>query len=154
MVITLLAACGDPRSGEVFTQGASARGAAPGKSASAKSSPVPGRGGQRTIEVRTVRGMYRRAGEVAQFRPCGAPRALDVTGTPEARYLLAERFRWSAVWQNRPMFAVFGGAIVQDTLKRSSTGASDSVVRRYFLARVDSLRTWDPKDCGGMKVTP
>jgi hypothetical protein len=87
-----------------------------------------------------------------------------MTGRPEALGRLRERFRWNAVWLERPMYAVFQGRIVHDTLpppagRRTDAAVSDSattprVVRRFFIVRVDTLRSWQPRDCDGARPVP
>lgn len=107
------------------------------------------------MTVKRFSGYYYRLGEVSQFRPCGTGELLDITGTAEGRYLLNERFRFNAVWQGRKMFGVLQGAIVTDTPR--TAGAKADTVKpvprtRFFITGVDSLRTWQASDCGGMRI--
>lgn len=107
------------------------------------------------MQIKRYSGYYRRLGGVSQFRPCGTGALLDIIGTPEGRFRLEESFRWNAVWQGRKMFGIFQGAIVTDTPR--TTGATADTApplprTRFFITGLDSLRTWQASDCGGMRI--
>ena len=150
LLLASLAACGAPGSDTVFLQGNPKAGVRDSARAVVAMPPQP------RIQPKLYRGHYRRLNDESRFRPCGTRIPLDVTGTPEARFRLHERFRFNAVWQGRAMFGVFYGAIVTDTLTPKGPAASDSgavtTVTRFFITGVDSLRTWHADDCGGMRV--
>ena len=151
LLLASLAACGAPGSDAVFLQGNPKAGV--GDSARA----VVARPAQVRMEPKQYRGLYRRLNDESRFQPCGTKVPLDVTGTPEARFILHERFRFNAVWQGRAMFGVFYGVIVTDTLKpKSPAAAGDSGTvttrTRFFITGLDTLRTWHSSDCGGMRV--
>jgi hypothetical protein len=55
------------------------------------------------------------------------------------------------------MYGVFVGAIVTDTPETKVRGVpGDSVPRaprtRFYITAVESLRTWQPGDCAGMRI--
>lgn len=143
LLLCVLAGCGAPGSDAVFTK------------ATAKAPPpvAPKQPERKMPAFKRHAGLYRRVGEESRFQPCGTRVPLDVTGTGEGRAVLAERFRFSAVWQGLPMYGVFNGAVVTDTPRVK--GVPDSLakpVTRFFIIGVDSLRTWQDGDCGGMRV--
>lgn len=145
----LLASCGEPGTDTVFVR------ALPGNQVT--TSPAAGDSAtapeEARMEIMTYRGMYFRDGDISEFQPCGTPAPLPVDGTREGRFLLAERFRWNAMWQGRPMFAVLTGAIVLDTLgdtAAASDAAPPDTVRRFFVTGVDTVRTWE-NECPGMR---
>jgi hypothetical protein len=146
-LLTALAACGAPGADAVFTKGNPKIGAPD----SARPAPVLAP----RIQPKRYTGYYRRLGEESQFRPCGTGALLDIIGTPDARYRLHEAFRWNSFWQGRKMFGVFQGMILTDTLPTTGAKADTAppVLRtRFFITGVDSLRTWDTSDCGGMRI--
>lgn len=141
-----LTGCGAPGADAVFSRATpKAAGTDSARPAVRAQPPKP------RFTPKPVRGQYLRKGEESTFRPCGRREALDVTGSAEGRYLLAERYRWNAVWQGRATFAVLVGGIVTDTVKTANRGGDTtrSVVTRFFVTGVDSLRTWQQGDCGG-----
>ena len=142
-------ACGPPASDAGFTTGKTKSADSAGALKKAPSPPVA------QARPSIHRGLYRRLGDDSRFRPCAAPAALEVTGTPLGRAQLAEQFRWNSVWQGRNMFGVFEGMIMTDTVVPKAT-AADSATRtirtRFFITAVESLRTWEPRDCNGMRV--
>jgi hypothetical protein len=147
-LLTALAACGAPGGDAVFTKG-NPKIATPDSARSAAAPPAP------RIQPKRYTGYYRRLSGESQFRPCGTDALLDVIGTPDARLRLSEAFRWNSVWQGRKMFGIFQGAIVTDTPR--TTGAKADTAppvprRRFFITDVDSLRTWQSSDCGGMRI--
>jgi hypothetical protein len=149
LLLAALNACGAPGSDSVFSTGGSTR-------AKVDSSSVPKvvmAPQAPRILTKRYGGLYRRLGEDSRFRPCGTPTPLEIFGPAEARMALHERFRFSSVWQGRNMFGQFQGAIVTDTQRpqRSDTGIG-TIRTRFFIVAVDSLRTWQPRDCGGMRV--
>jgi hypothetical protein len=140
LLVLVAAGCGSQGSDAVFLQ------ALPGRGDSMVKAP---RQGVRLPNTR-YEGLYRRAGDDATFRPCGTTASLAITGTGEGRALLADRFRWNSVWQNLPLYAVLRGTILTDTLV-SKGDSAPTVVRRFFVTGVDSMRAWDG-DCGGMST--
>jgi hypothetical protein len=145
--LTALNACGAPGADDVFTKG-NPRIAAPDSARPALAQPP-------RIQPKRISGYYRRLGEESQFRPCGTNALLDIIGTPDGRFRLQEAFRWNSVWQGRKMFGIFQGAIVTDTPR--TTGAKGDTAApvprtRFFIMGVDSLRTWQAGDCGGMRI--
>ncbi len=146
LLLCTLAACGAPGSDAVFTN--AAKGSAPdSKQVVAKEPARP------APNFKRYTGLYRRSGDESRFQPCGTRVPLDVFGSFEGRALLAERFRFNSVWQGLPMYGVFTGAVVTDTPRVK--GAPDSTakpVTRFYIIGVDSLRTWQDGDCGGMRV--
>ena len=148
-LLIALAACGAPGSDAVFTKG-NPRIAAPDSArAVAARPPAPG------MRPRRFSGYYFRQDEESQFRPCGTEALLDVIGTAAARTMLKDSFRWNSVWQGRKMFGVFQGAIVTDT-PRTGGGKADTAPpvprTRFFITGLESLRTWQSSDCGGMRI--
>ena len=147
-VLAMLGACGPPSSDAGFSQGKTK--AADSAGALKKAAP-PVAQARPSIH----RGLYRRLGDDSRYRPCAAPAALEVTGTPLGRAQLAEQFRWNSVWQGRNMFGVFAGMVVTDTAIQK-VAAADTAPRtirpRFFITAVESLRTWEPGDCNGMRV--
>jgi len=147
-ILAMLAACGPPSSdagfGKAKTKSADSAGAL-------KKVATPVAQARPSIH----RGLYRRLGEDSRYRPCATPAGLEVTGTALGRAQLAEQFRWNSVWQGRNMFGVFEGMIVTDTVIPKGA-AADSATRtirtRFFITAVESLRTWEPGDCNGMRV--
>jgi hypothetical protein len=78
---------------------------------------------------------------------------LEVRGRPDALSRLRDRYRWNAVEMNRPLFAVFRGAIVSDTAGAGDPAAGDTtapaaMVQRFLLVWPESLRAWREGDCG------
>ena len=108
------------------------------------------------MQLQRYTGYYKRdSGSV--FQPCGTPVPLEVTGSWQGRSSLQDRFRWNSVWMGRPMFGVFVGAIVVDTPPVKVRGVSaDSVPKvprtRFYITAVESLRTWQSRDCNGMRI--
>lgn len=149
LLLTALTACGAPGADSVFTKGN------PRIAASDSARPATVQPQAPRFQSKRYSGYYRRLDEESQFRPCGTARLLDIIGTPDARLRLSEAFRWNAVWPGRKMFGVFQGAIVTDTPRTTGTMADTAppVPRtRFFITGVDSLRTWESGDCGGMRI--
>ncbi len=75
----------------------------------------------------------------------------------EARGMLRERFWYTAKYMGLPMYAVFHGFFFDDSIKAPasdkpastvSTVAKPTVVKRFMLTRVDSLRAYiSSTDC-------
>jgi hypothetical protein len=146
--LTALVACGAP--GSDASSATAKAGSSTKDTSLAVRAPAP----PPRIATRTYRGYYRRLSEESRFQPCGTTRPLDVYGPPEARLVLHERVRYASVWQGTKMYGVFQGAIVTDTVKPVRPDSGTGTVRtRFFLMRVDSLRTWQVSDCGGMRVS-
>lgn len=104
------------------------------------------------IEPKVFRGQYYRNTDTSTFRPCGISEPLRVQGTPEGRYLLAERHRLAAIWFGRPMFGVFRGVIALDTTGADAADSTRVTTERiFFITGVDSLRAWRVSDCGGSR---
>ena len=150
LILCALCGCGAPGSDKVFTKGnAKAR----AESARVAAKPLPPR---EPIQPKRLAGYYRRQDDDSRFQPCGTRIPLEITGTGQARSSLQERFRWNSVWVGRPMFGIFVGALVTDTPVVEVRGVPvDSLPRvprtRFFLTAVESLRTWQSGDCGGMR---
>lgn len=145
LLLNTLAGCGAPGSDTVFTEGNPKLKTA--DTTAAKAPPM-------RLATRTYGGLYHRLGDDNQFQPCGTRVLLDIVGTPQARALLKERFRWSAVWQGAKMYGVFQGAIVTDTpdtRRAGNEGVRPEPRTRFFIVGVDSLRPWRADDCGGMR---
>jgi hypothetical protein len=140
LIIVLVVGCGAAGSDAVFVQAFPGRGGPPPAVRQAPGG-LPG--------VQGYEGLYRRVGDEAHFRPCGTETPLQVTGTAEARGLLAERFRWNSIWQNLPLYAVLRGRILTDTV--AAGDAAPRIRQRFFMTGVDSLRAWD-RDCGGISI--
>jgi hypothetical protein len=105
------------------------------------------------LEERLYRGAYRRTSSASEFLECGSRQPLEVRGRPEALTRLRDRFRWNAVQMNRPLFAVFRGAVVSDTTRGGRRAAADTMaapalVNRFLLVWPESLRAWREGDCG------
>jgi hypothetical protein len=154
LILCALCSCGAPGSDKVFIKGTAKAGA--DSTQVAVTPPPPPRPRDR-ITPKRFAGLYRRQDDSSRFQPCGTKAPLDVIGTGEARYSLQERFRWNSVWVGRPMYGVFAGAIVTDTPVVQVRGVpQDSVPRvprtRFFITAVESLRTWQQGDCGGMRI--
>ena len=143
LVLTTLTSCGAPGADAVFTKD-NPKVAAPDAKAVATRPPSP------RLEVKQFRGHYRRLGRDSRFQPCGAAAPLEITGTPEGRLMLQERWVWMSIEQGRTMFGIFVGAIVTDTVRPTgSTADSAGTTRtRFFITAVDSLRTSKDSDCG------
>ena len=152
LILCALCGCGAPGSDKVFT-----RGSPKGRSESASVAVAPQPAPRPRLEFQTHSGYYRRQDDESRFQPCGTKTPLDITGTGQARSALQERFRWNSVWVGRPMYGVFVGAIVTDTPEVNVRGVpADSVTRvprtQFFITAVESLRTWQSGDCGGMRI--
>jgi hypothetical protein len=149
--LAALSACGAPGTDAVFTQGNPATDQKTAATAQAPRIPQPP---PQRIMTKRYTGVYRRNGDESRFQPCGTTRPLDIYGPTEARITLHERFRFGSVWQGMKLYAVFEGAIVTDTVKPVKPDSGQGTVRsRFFLAKVDSLRTWESPDCDGMRVS-
>ncbi len=102
-------------------------------------------------DVSEFRGLYLRTSDSSLFQPCGASRYYGVVGTPEAVYLLRERFRFTAVLMGRPLFGVFQGALMKDAPglrgKSGDTTAASQAPTRFFLVHLDTLRAPLGSDC-------
>ena len=148
VILAMLGACGPPASDAGFGN-AKAKSADSAGALKKATPPVP------QARPSIHRGLYRRLAADSRFRPCGTTAALEVTGTPLGRTQLAEQFRGNSVWQGRNMFGVFEGMVVTDTVV-PKVGVADSTTRtirtRFFITAVESLRTWEPGDCNGMRV--
>ena len=148
LLLNGLAACGAPGSDQVFTKAAGTAKAT--DSARLVAPPAP------QLATRTYGGLFRRVGADFEFQPCDTKASLVVFTSPQARLALREQTRWTAVWEGVKKFGVFQGAIVTDTpTTRGVQGDSAKADprTRFFLTAVDSLRTWKPTDCGGMRVS-
>lgn len=147
-IILLLAvmACGAPGTDSVFTK------TLPGRGNAAPAVDTAPRPAAPRTEIKAFAGMYRREGTDSRFQPCGTTTALEVTGSGEGRYLLAERFRWNSMWQGQRLFAVLRGAIVSDTVPGEGADSLKPVItRKFFVVGVDSMRIWE-RDCNNMRV--
>jgi hypothetical protein len=87
------------------------------------------------------------------FQPCGDPKYYQAVGSWEALNALRERYRFSAIYAGRPMFAAVQGHFVEDTLRATSPVGSAApslrVVRRFHVAKFDTLRARAEGDCRG-----
>jgi len=150
LLLNVLVACGAEGSDAVFTNGIPKAVAADSVVPVAR--PQPPR-----IEPRLYKGYFRRVGDDPQFQPCGTATPLDIFGPSQARSALRERIRWNEVWEGRKMFGVFQGAIVTDTPRttgvRGDTATAGKPRTRFLITGVDSVRTWQAGDCGGMRVS-
>jgi hypothetical protein len=145
LLITALAACGAPGSDSVFTRNNPRFGRV--DSASPKvvaQQQVP------TIVTRVYAGYYHKSGDVSQFQPCGTTRLLEITASWETKRMLMERFRWNAIWEGAKLYAVFQGAIVDDSTRADSSKAGPA--KQFYLVGIDSVRTWQRSDCNGMRI--
>jgi hypothetical protein len=152
LILCALCSCGAPGSDKVFTKGSPK-----GRPESTRVAVAPQPAPQPRLQLQKYSGYYRRQDDESRFQPCGMRKPMDITGTAPARSSLQERFRWNSVWVGRPMYGVFVGAIVTDTPEVKARGtpadSAPSVPRtRFFLTAVDSLRTWQSGDCGGMRI--
>ena len=148
LLLSSLVACGAPGSEDVFTK-ATKKPTVSDSANAQKARPQPPR-----LVTRQYGGYFRRVGADFQFQPCNTRLPLLVFATPQGRVALREQSRWNGVWEGNKNFGVFQGAIVTDTPK---VVPGDSIKpgprTRFFLTAVDSLRTWKPTDCGGMRVS-
>ena len=148
LLLTTVASCGAPGSDAVFTKDNPKIPAADSTKAIASQTAPP-------VEFRQFSGYYRRLNMDSRFQPCGTTTPLEIIGTYEGRALLHDRFRWMAVETGRKMFGIFRGTIVTDTLKPQGAAADTAAVTtrtRFFITGVDTLRTWNDRDCNGMRV--
>lgn len=147
LLFNALAACGAPGSDQVFTKAAGT--AKANDSATARpAAPSP------QLVTQTYRGYFRRVGSEFQFQPCNTREPLEIYASAQGRSALRERTRWNAVWEGAKSFGVFHGAIVTDTPKVVPGDSTKPGPRtRFYLTAVDSLRTWQSTDCGGMRVS-
>ena len=147
LLLSTLVACGAPGSDEVFTKGA--------KKATVSDSATGQKGRNQALRMatRTYGGYFRRVGADFQFQPCDTKVPLAVYTSPQGRLALRERSRWNAVWEGNKNFGVFQGAIVTDTPKVVGDSVKPGPRTRFFLTAVDSLRTWQSTDCGGMRIS-
>jgi hypothetical protein len=102
--------------------------------------------------TRVYAGYYHKSGDESQFQPCGTTKLLEITASWETKRMLMERFRWNAIWEGAKLFAVFQGAIVDDTTRADSSNARPT--KRFHLVGIDSVRTWQKTDCNGMRIPP
>ena len=147
--LAALSACGAPGSDDVFTRRKPKAAALDSDTVKIVPQFFP------TIATRAYAGYYRRVGDDQQFQPCGTTRPLEITAPPVARLILKDAFRWNAVWQGAPLYAVFEGAIVTDTVRADSTTTDSSKVgprTRFYMVDVKSMRNWRDGDCGGMRI--
>ena len=145
-----LGACGAPGTDTVFTKGnpkVDQTTGSPGQAAV----PVP-RPPVQPIRTKRYAGLYRRLGEESRFQACRTEQALDIFGPFDARQRLQERFRYGSALHGQKMYAVFEGAVVTDTVKPEPPDTVVTVRTRFYLARVDSVRTWERTDCDGWRV--
>lgn len=159
LLLVALGACGAPESDEVFTNDnpdemfTKGNPKLAGGARDTATPPAPPPTPAPRLQTRRYPGLYRRLGEDSRFQPCGTERSLTIFGPLEARVALHERFRYSSVWVGKNMFGVFQGAIVTDTVKPPPPGTGVGTIRtRFLITAVDSLRTWQSRDCGGMRV--
>ena len=150
MLISALAACGAPGSDEVFTKGTGKAKAPDTSTVRPATPPAPG------IVTRSYGGYFRRVGNSFEFQPCDTKVPLVIFTSPQGRLALRERTRFNDVWEGAKRFGVFQGAIVTDT--PDTKGVQGDSARpgprtRFYLTAVDSLRTWRPTDCGGMRIS-
>ena len=147
LLLSGLAACGAPGSDEVFTKGA-------GNAKGPDSATVPPVAPAPRLVTTTYSGYFRRVGSDFQFQPCNTKEPLAIYASAQGRSALRERTRWNAVWEGTKRFGVFQGAIVTDTPKVVPGDSTKPGPRtRFYLTAVDSLRTWQSTDCGGMRVS-
>ena len=148
LLLLSLGACGAPGTDEVFTKG---------NPKVDQTTTVPGQAGvprppEQPIQTKRYAGLYRRVGEESRFQACRTEQALDIFGPFDARQRLQERFRYGSTIPGQKMYAVFEGAVVTDTVRPQPPDTVVTVRTRFYLARVDSVRTWERTDCGGWRV--
>ena len=102
------------------------------------------------MATRVYAGYYLKQGDRSQFQPCGTTKLLEITAPWETKRMLMERFRWNAIWEGAKLYAVFQGAIVDDTTRADSSTARPT--KRFHLVGIDSVRTWQKSDCNGMRI--
>lgn len=109
------------------------------------------------VESKPVRGYYRRTGDSVLFQPCGDPQYYPVVGFWEATNALRERYRFSAYYAGRPMFAAIRGRFVEDTVRgvpaASASAPSTRVVKSFYVAKFDTLRARTDSDCRGARYS-
>ena len=146
LFVTALAACGAPGSDSVFTRNNPRFGSVD----SAAPKAVASRQGSPTVATKVYAGYYLKKGDRSQFQPCGTEKLLEITALWETKRMLMERFRWNAIWEGAKLYAVFQGAIVDDTTRADSSRTGPA--KRFYLVGIDSVRTWQRSDCNGMRI--
>jgi hypothetical protein len=149
LLLAALGGCGAPGSESVFTKGNPKTGAVQGAPGQAVPAPRPP---AQPIKTKQYIGLYRRLNDQSRFQPCRTDRPLDVFGPFDARQRLQERMRFSSGFPGLKMYAIFEGAVVTDTVRPEPPDTVATVRTRFYLTRVDSLRTWERSDCGGWRV--
>jgi hypothetical protein len=153
LLLASLTACGAPGSDLVFTRG---NPKTPTPDSASKAAANPDAPPRARIAFLPTKGLYRRIGDDSRFQPCGTRELLQVGGSGEGRFLLAQHFRFNAVWMGRPLYGILRGAVITETLppRPAAKGADTlpTIRTRFYVVGVDSLRTWLPGDCNGMKV--
>jgi hypothetical protein len=149
LLLAVLGACGAPGTDSVFTK---SNPKATPTTASTGQAVAPPRPPAQPIKTRQFVGLYRRLNDQSRFQACRTDRPLDVFGPFEARQRLHERMRYGSNLPGLKMYAVFEGAVVTDTVQPKPPDTVAVVRTRFYLARVDSLRTWERSDCGGWRV--
>ena len=148
LLLNALVGCGAPGSDDVFTKGTGKAKAFDSAALRPVRPPVP------QVVTRTYGGFFRRVGANFEFQPCDTKVPLVIFTSPLGRTILRERTRFNDVWEGAKRFGVFQGAIVTDTPKVIEGDSTRPGPRtRFYLTGVDSLRTWQSTDCGGMRVS-
>lgn len=150
LLLAALGACGAPGTDTVFTKD-NPKVAPPTTASPGQAAPVA-RPRVQPIETKRFVGLYRRLGDESRFQACRTEQALDIFGPFDARRRLQERFRFGSTLPGQKMYAVFEGAIITDTVRPQPPDTAITVRTRFYLARVDSVRTWERSDCGGWRV--
>ena len=148
VLLNILAACGPPSSDAVLTKGTPKVAATDSPGVEPVRVPAP------RIVAKQYRGWYMAVGDTSLFQPCDARVPLDVDGPPVVRFMLKDRYRFSAPWPRAKLFSVVHGAIVTDTSRASgATGDSGKIVSRtrFLITGVDSMRASRSSDCGGRR---
>jgi hypothetical protein len=119
-------------------------------------SPVPApQPPPKTATPKTFRGLYvRNENDSSSFTPCGDRRSYAVIGRGDALSRIRQHYRFTTVYIGRPLYAVLQGYFRDDTLQRpaaADTSRSPEVVRRFFVARLDTLRVRSERDCRGVR---
>jgi hypothetical protein len=159
LLIALAVACSRERQPAAGAKGGPKDASAAGAAVKANAPPVPPKPVAPVPKL--FAGAYVRGSDSSIFRPCGETKYYLMRERGEARSLLRERFYWTARFIGLPMYAVFHGFFFDDSLKApagdkaASAGSSApklTVVKRFMLTRVDSLRTYESStDCRGAR---
>ena len=117
--------------------------------------PPPRPAGPAAVNPNPFRGYYRRWSDSSVFQPCGDPKYYPVVGRGEPLGQLRERYRFTMIYLGRPVFTAMRGDFVVDTMRTPATMPGDTatmrIVRRFFVTKLDTLRTRSEGDCRGVR---